>query len=190
MYKVQEKTQEFVQCLNLPGNKEKVILESLDFLKNLNTDDISVNSYWVAILFCTIMCNCTDEMINELSMVQLILESYDNIKDLDDGNEGHSSVEITIMKFLKRLNNLSGMTGGDIAPIDEEMQMQFNLLCSKLEEMKIIFKLQHNGIEIFPIGKLLAVVIGSEYIFEKLDEVTLNTFLLALEIFDTENICC
>lgn len=186
MYKVQEKTQEFVQCLNLPGNKEKVILESLDFLKNLNTDDISVNSYWVAILFCTIMCNCTDEMINELSMVQLILESYDNIKDLDDGNEGHSSVEITIMKFLKRLNNLSGMTGGDIAPIDEEMQMQFNLLCSKLEEMKIIFKLQHNGIEIFPIGKLLAVVIGSEYIFEKLDEVTLNTFLLALEIFDTE----
>ena len=68
----------------------------------------------------------------------------------------------------------------------EDKQRQFKLLCSKLEEMKIVFKLQYKGIEIFPIGKLLAVVIGSEYIFEKLDEVTLNTFLLALEIFDTE----
>lgn len=186
MYSIQEKMQEFVQCLNLSGNKEKVISESLDFLKNLNTDVISENSNLVSILFCTIICNCTEEMINDLCVSELIWESYYNIKDLEGGNEEESSVEIIIIKFLKRLNNMSGMTGGDIAPIDNEMQEQFNVLCSKLEEMKIIFKLEHRGIEVFPIGKLLAVVIGNDFTFEKLDEVTLNTFLLALEIFDAE----
>lgn len=177
--------QEFIQCLNLSGNKDKVISESLDFLKNLNTDVISENSNLVSILFCTIICNCTEEMINDSCVSELIWESYYNIKDLEGGKE-ETSVEIIIIKFLKRLNNMSGMTGGDIAPIDNEMQEQFNVLCSKLEEMKIIFKLEHSGIEVFPIGKLLAVVIGNDFIFEKLDEITLNTFLLALEIFDAE----
>ncbi len=41
MYSIQDKMQEFIQCLNLSGNKDKVISESLDFVKNLNTDVIS-----------------------------------------------------------------------------------------------------------------------------------------------------
>ena len=186
MSKLQEKLKEFIYCLNLPGNKDKIVSESLDFLKALNTDEISTNSNLVAVLFCTIMCNCSEEMINNLLVSELIWESYNNIKDLKCGKETKVSVEIIIIKFLKRLNNMSGMTGGDISPIDDQMQEQFKILCSKLEEMKIIFRLKNKGIEVFPIGKLLAAVIGKDFIFEKLDEITLNTFLLALEIFDSE----
>lgn len=186
MSKIQEKIKEFIYCLNLPGKKDKIVSESLDFLKALNTDEISANSNLVAVLFCTIMCNCSEEMINNSLVSELILESYNNIKDLKCEQETKVPVEIIIIKFLKRLNNMSGMMGGDITPIDDQMQDQFKILCSKLEEMKIIFRLKSKGIEVFPIGKLLAAVIGKDFIFEKLDEITLNTFLLALEIFDSE----
>lgn len=186
MHKIEEKMKELVQCLNLPGNKQETLLEALNFLKNLNTDEIAANSEWVATLFCTTICNCTEEMVNESAIAKLILESYNNIKDLEGKYEEKVSVEIIIMRFLKRLNDMSGMTGGELTPIDDDMQQQFNVLCGKLEEMKIIFKLEDEKMTVFPIGKLLAVVIGKDYVFEKLDEVTLNTFLLALEIFDAD----
>ena len=51
MSKLQEKLKEFIYCLNLPGNKDKIVSDSLDFLKALNTDEIAANSNLVAVLF-------------------------------------------------------------------------------------------------------------------------------------------
>lgn len=187
MDNTQEKLEEYIQCLNLPGDKDALILDALELLRNLNTDEISMNSNSVARLFCEAICHSSEAIINEPITANLVWKSYKNIMDLECERGEESSVEIIIIHFLKKLNNMSGMTGGESSSIiDDEMQSQFKVLCSKLEEMKTIFRLKDNEVEVFPIGKLLAVVIGGDYTFEKLDEVTLNTFLLALEIFDTE----
>lgn len=187
MNNIQEKLEEYIQCLNLPGDKDILILEALELLRTLNTDEISMNSNYVAKLFCETICHSSEVIINEKITADLVWESYKNIMDLECERDKIPSVEIIIIHFLKKLNNMSGMTGGESASIiDDEMQSQFKVLCSKLEEMKIIFRLKKDEIELFPIGKLLAVVIGRDYTFERLDEVTLNTFLLALEIFDTD----
>lgn len=187
MSKLQEKMQEYVQCLNLPGNRDQIIVDALELLKKLNSNEISTNSDSVASLFCSVICNFTEKQINDSFMSGLVWESYCNIKDLEYEESRKPSVEIVIIHFLKKINNMCGMTGGDIVPfIDDEMQEQFKVLCSKLEEMKVIFRMRYNEVELFPIGKLLATVIGGNYTFEELDEVTLNTFLLALEIFDTK----
>ena len=186
MYKIQEKIQEYIQCLNLPGNSDETIKDALELLKGLNSDEISGNSQLVALLFCTVISNCTEDKINNSATSELIWDSFDNIKDLESQQNENTSTEIIIINFLKKINNMCGMTGGDTEPVSNEMQEQYKMLCSKLEEMKVIFRLRLNGIEIFPSGKLLAKVIGSDYTFEELNEVTLITFLLALEIFDTE----
>lgn len=186
MCKVQEKLQEYIQYFNLPGNRDGVIKDALELLNGLNSAEISANSQLVALLFCTAVSNCTEDRINESAVSGLIWESFKNIKDMKSQQNEKNSVEILIIYFLNEINNMCGMTGGDTNPINDEIQEQYKVLCSKLEEMKVIFRLKLNGTELFPIGKLLAKVIGSDYTFEDLNEVTLITFLLALEIFDTE----
>lgn len=186
MCKIQEKMQEYIQCLNLPGNNDETIKDALKLLQKLNSDEISANSQLVSLLFCTVISNCTEDKIDNNNMAQLIWDSFDNIKDLESQQNENTFTEIILINFLKKINTMCGMTGGDIEPVSDEMQEQYKVLCSKLEEMKVIFRLRLNGIELFPIGKLLAKVIGSDYTFEELNEVTLITFLLALEIFDTE----
>lgn len=186
MCKIQEKMQEYIQCLNLPGNNDETIKDALELLKKLNSHEISANSQLVSLLFCTVISNCTEDKIDNDDMAQLIWDSFDNIKDLESQQNENTFTEIILITFLKKINTMCGMTGGDIKPVSYEMQEQYKVLCSKLEEMKVIFRLRLNGIELFPIGKLLAKVIGSDYAFEDLNEVTLITFLLALEIFDTE----
>lgn len=186
MSKIQEMLQEYIQCLNLPGRVDEIIKESLAKLNGLNSDEIAENSQLVALLFCTAISKCTQDTIRDSAMTELIQDCFKNIKGLKSQENQNVSVEILVIHFLDEIHNMCGATGGDIKPVSDEMQEQYKVLCSKLEEMKIIFRLRLNETELFPIGKLLAKVIGSDYTFEELNEVTLITFLLALEIFDTE----
>lgn len=191
MDKIREKIETYIKYLSIDSDtksskKEKVGI--LNFIKSLGTDDINSNMYILAELFCKVTSSFETDNIGETEVRQGIIDAFKNIKNIkaldENGQEERRNSYFMVLIFLRKLNNLNDI-GSETTVIDENMHYQFEELSETLESMRILFKIEENGEVVFPLAKLLSEVISSEkFKIEALDITTLNTLLLALEVFN------
>lgn len=158
------------------------ICESFHFIAELNTEDIHPVESKVAELFCICSSEIKEEYICDEYLCNQLISAFDNIKlIINNIDKDSKDSNLITLRFLAQIQNLSSESCNPT----ESLQNTFADLCEKLDKMHCLFRLQKQGQAIFPIGKLLNFVIKKESFFtDKLDDITLNTLLLALEVFD------
>ena len=177
---VKQTTVKLLKEMNLSGNKEVLINSSLKHICSLNAEQIVDDFENIAALFCLSAKHMTEEMLSE-PFIHLLDSAFNNIKrkELDINGNGNS----VIIYFLGTLNDFDPSSDANMRKIVREL---FEKLCSDLEGMRVLFKAQLNDRVLFPIGKLLNYVItDTTFLRGELDDVTFNTLLLAMEIFQT-----
>lgn len=165
--------------------QKSIICKSFNLIAKLNSDEIHPFRYKLAELFCVCSSRIDDSLAAEEDVSASLIQAFENIKtsELDNINSSDlDNSDLLTLHFLSQVHDLSSDSNNPMA----QMQHIFAKLCEKLDMMHSLFRIREKGEIFFPIGKLLDFVIDSETFFtENLDEVTLNTFLLALEVFDS-----
>ncbi len=167
--------------LALPDSdkNETHLLEILDFLKELNTTEIS--SLDIAKLFCHVVSKFGEENIEKNA--EKIWQAFINIKQSAQtiNSESSPTTEEKILLFLRDLVNEEEI-------VSEKILSDFKVVCEGLEKIKYIFILKNKEEKhYFPIGSLLKKVMESYHYLNELDQNTINTFILAMEMFTLEN---
>lgn len=194
MDNIKKDLESYIKYLNIytePKLSKQESMNILNFIISLKTDAISSNMYLIAELFCGVIGTFETEDIKNDMVIKGIMDAFrniKNIKDLDEtGQEERLNSYLMVLIFLRKLNN---MVGGEFEStvFDKNMHSQFEELSEILESIRVIFRIKENSEVVFPLAKLLSEVISEEkYQIEKLDIPTLNTLLLALEVFDTND---
>lgn len=189
MIDVINKAKEYLRVLHLPNIKPELLSDIWDFIFQLNTDQIEPNIELICSLFCESTVKMNQELMTPDSKYACSLwNAFCNIQNVKiETEEAYPKIEILIIKFLNDINGLGNSSGREPKLIDTTLQKRFTELSGKLEEMKSIFRLELEGILIFPIGRLLSGIFENAFDFERLDSATFYTLLLALEIFNADD---
>lgn len=186
---IREKIKVYIKTMKIrPPMILDISIEIFEFLRKLNTDDINRNARFVAELFCITLNQLSADDLEKSEIINGIINSFNvirNMTDVDEDNDELDCSNVMVIMFLKKLNNMVN-NEFEFNSLIDSIQEQFDKLSENLENIKVIFRVKLHGKEYFPIGKLLANVIGDEkFNFDVLDMTMINTLLLALEVFDT-----
>ncbi|MEE0998484.1 MAG: hypothetical protein UIH41_02315, partial [Treponemataceae bacterium] len=180
MKMIEEQIITYENYLALPDSdkNETRLLEILDFLNTINTTEIS--SLNISKLFCHVVSKFDRENIE--TNADKIWQVFGNIKQTAQAISSKSSpsTEERILLFLRDLVNEDD--------VSEKILSDFKVVCEGLEKIKYIFILKNKKDKhYFPIGSLLKKVMESYHALNELDQNTINTFILAMEMFTLEN---
>ena len=171
--------QEKIDFVMLPEICNEDVQQILNWLGKINSEDIAFEYRKAAELFC--LCIKKIDSKNGGNFIDCVESAFDNIQRLGKGALDEDA-NVMVVKFLSRLKDFTFEAGQPCVDLEND----FKKLCDNLEQMHVIFQLKKNDEYLFPIGKLLNLVIESDYFLSKkyLDDVSFSTMLLALEIFD------
>lgn len=178
---IKEQIITYENYLALPDcDKNKTrLLEILDFLKEINTVEISIVD--ISKLFCHVISkfdkDCIERYVND------IWQAFLNIKQSAQtiSSESSPTTEERVLLFLRDLVN-------EEESVSVKILSDFKAVCEGLERIKYIFILKNeDGKKYFPIGNLLKKVMESYHYLTDLDPNTISTFILAMEMFALEN---
>lgn len=178
---IKEQIITYENYLALPDcDKNKArLLEILDFLKEINTVEISIVD--ISKLFCHVISkfdkDCIERYVND------IWQAFLNIKQSAQtiSSESSPTTEERVLLFLRDLVN-------EEESVSVKILSDFKAVCEGLERIKYIFILKNeDGKKYFPIGNLLKKVMESYHYLTDLDPNTISTFILAMEMFALEN---
>lgn len=190
MNKIKETIKTYIKYLSInedtkSSTKEKV--DILNFITSLDTDTINANMSLVAELFCRVIGTFNKGNSDDKEVIQGIINAFKNIKNMKSFDENNQKEipdsYLMVLVFLKNLNDMNDI-GFENTVLDEGMHSQFEELSEILESIRIVFKIEEENKVVFPLARLLSkVIISEKFKIDILDITTINTLLLALEVF-------
>ena len=167
------------------SNRNKVITDALNFICNINVNDITGNEADVASLFCRAAANIKepDEIIRSG-----VIKALDNIGGMIPSNVSDNTItdkgELETLLFLHRLR-LKYKDSSYSVTIDEYAQKKFEELIDNLEKICIILSFtDENDRDYFPISMLLSHIIEDDDLDEHINSVkNIQVIMLALQLF-------
>ena len=169
---------EFLALPDCERNEEK-LLNILDALTNVNTNQIP--SDCISSVFCHVVSKFDDDSIK--NKCGAIWNAFHNIHTIAEfiKSKDEPTTEERILLFLHDLVN-------EEEKVSDKVFNDFKAICGELEEIKYVFIMKNeNEKHYFPIEILLQKVMASYRELKKLDSKTINTFILAMEMFTLEN---
>ena len=178
--KSKDRLQTLINCLLIESCGKNVLCEALEFIAGLNAKEIDRNLLKIDELFFICAQKLNHESINDREVVDKIENAFENIRYIDKKNDDVNCITINFLSQIKDI------TLNDYNPTSKIMAC-YEKICDNLDKIHFLFQIKKDGKLLFPIGKLLNYVISDEKFFsENLDIISLNTLLLALEIFDSK----
>ena len=167
------------------SNRNKVITDALNFICNINVNDITGNEADVASLFCRAAANIKepDEIIRSG-----VIKALDNIGGMIPSNVSDNTItdkgELETLLFLHRLR-LKYKDSSYSVTIDEYAQKKFEELIDNLEKICIILSFtDENDRDYFPISMLLSHIIEDDDLDEHINSLkNIQVIMLALQLF-------
>lgn len=179
--------QECIDYLMLPEAQNKTeyskkIIQSLDYIGKLNTNEISPNIRKIAELFFLCIQKLHEKSVDS-PFSERITTAFENIRNYNgDINDSY----VSTIHFLSQIYH-----NNKTFEYSNEMKASFSALYDKLDKIRFIFGIRKDDTLVFPIGKLLDIVINDDTFFNgPLDIDSICTLLLALEIFDMNDYTC
>ena len=170
------------------SNRNKVITDALNFICNINVNDITGNEADVASLFCRAAAKIKEP---DESIRSGVIKALDNIGGMIPSNVSDNTItdkgELETLLFLHRLR-LKYKDSSYSVTIDEYAQTKFKELIDNLGKICIILSFtDENDRDYFPISVLLSRIIEDDDLDEHINSVkNIQVIMLALQLF-TDN---
>lgn len=158
-----KKIEDYLQALQLGKHSEEIVINTIECLKHLGLQELSVNRILIASVYCQLLQYCQvlyeeqapEEIIDGLLFV---FENIERIGEEATEKEKEDSSLITVW-FLHELKLHREL--GDTWRLDDKMLRQsLDILLRELDNIHFIFEIKVDGHFVFPINDMIAKVVA------------------------------
>lgn len=184
-----ENIQELLELIQLPDCDIYIIIEILQEINKIYFQQEPIDNSSLAKLFFLTIKTIDERKIScDLTLTNLIKETFERIQSSYSKLDKNSSVYEILLNFLREIRLLPELYTEIEDPISIELNENFSKICELLEKISFIFRLKDAEDNfIFPINSLLSYFLIEEMNYEQLTQRQIYIFILAMELFDEVN---